>query len=111
MKKKKIRLTKKEEKDLQKNLGCLLIFVSFIFLWCGLDFYYKGYHNIDLSWNALGTGVFNITTKDTNNDGVQRTLLEGYVNGMNQTNTAMYWLIFSGITLVVGICQLYGSVK
>lgn len=103
MKKKKFKLSRKTKLELNKLFASILIIFSFIFIYEGSHLYFIGFHNVDLAFNAIATGVFNLTTIDKNNDFKDRTLVEGYINGGNQQQSALVFFLLAGCYLIGGI--------
>ena len=72
----------------------------------GIISFYRGYHNLDTSFNFLNLGY----TQDLNVAGNLVSLKDYYLIGLNQMTTGLGWVCF-GVILALVLGYFIGGVK
>jgi len=102
---------KKHKKSLKVGLIFITLFLSQGFFMLGFRFHYIGLHNIDLAWNAIAKLEYNFTSVDIGSDFQERTLLELYIIGINQTENALVFIVLGSFFLIIGIDGVFEVMK
>ncbi len=97
---------------MKNKIFCIIMIVlGVVFLCSGIDYHYRGYHNVDLVYNVRSIGYNEgfstagwVDTYNTKGDTIK--LDEGYSLGLKQMNYGLYLAIGGAFLLGLGFAYL-----
>lgn len=98
-------------------LAVFILLCGFLAVFLGASNFYSGLHNVDLSYNyqniafkldpitrQVGVQLYGADeVMDINSDFQERTLTEGYINGLNYMKEGLLYMAVAGACFVMGV--------